>query len=751
MKQSIFRVTLALTVFIVVLTSIAVSLSYHLADNDDPLRWQALGTSLVSVLIAALLLFLYSRRLLVPIRQIMSALNAFRKGGPLSPLPTERQDELGVMARAIDGMIRDVERRSALSEASRVKLEALFQVVQEGIVITDQNGLIESVNPSLCRMFGYEEQELLGQSNLMLMPEPYASHHDKYMRDSLRTGTLGFMGMYRDLTALRKDGSIFPVVINVETLALGDKQLFAAIIRDITKEKEHESDLLNAKMRAEVANEAKSNFLSMMSHEIRTPLNGVMGVLQILETEIQDHEQREFLSVASRSATNLLHIVNDILDISKAESGSMELEVQEFNLRDLLEDCIELYIPRLMDSGIALRFYIPMDLPSCLVGDSFRLQQMINNLLSNAIKFTERGEIGLLVNWEPRGEAEISIRIDVTDTGVGIPADKLGTIFEPFVQADPAISRSYGGTGLGLSIVKRIATLMGGRVWANSEPGVGSSFHLYLHLPVAEHPAPESSAPWLAGRRMLFVGGHQKRSMLLEYLTYHQAQVEELSPAQVAQNGLSGAENYDVVIMECNDDTGLPTLNRLADQYAGKGVRFICLHRYLESHSPELHEAVFDLTEPVLSRTLEGLFSFLEQQPGTVPAPVQSDHEGGNMPRILLVEDNPVNQMVAKSMLSKIGYEVVIANNGQEAVDEVKAGNVEMVLMDCHMPVMDGFEATRQIRDYLDGRSLPIVAMTADASVSDRERCIASGMDDHIPKPIKLDTLQSTIESWLKQ
>jgi len=750
MKQSIFRVTLTLTVFIVVLTSVAVSLIYQLADKDDPLSLEALGASAAGALFAVLMLMFYSRRLLVPIRQIMSALTAFRNGEVVESLPVDRQDELGELGRAIDGMIREVRQRSFQSEASRAKLEALFTVVQEGIVITDQYGIIESVNPSLCSMFGYEEQELLGQSNLVLMPEPYSSHHDKYMRDSIRTGTLGFMGMYRDLTAKRKDGSIFPVVINVESLMLDEKPLFAAIIRDITKEKEYENELLSAKMRAEVANEAKSNFLSMMSHEIRTPLNGVMGVLQILESEISEPEQKEFLKVAGRSASNLLHIVNDILDISKAESGAMELDLQEFNLRELLEECVELYLPKLVDSDIAMRFYMPMDLPVHLIGDPFRMQQMVNNLLSNAIKFTRHGEIALSVSWEPRDTREINIRIDLSDTGMGIPKDKLKSIFEPFVQADSAISRSYGGTGLGLSIVKRITKLMDGRIWVDSEPGVGSTFHLFLHLPVVEQTRPAASG-WLAGRHVYYAGERREKSMLFEYLVYHQAELKITSLEQLEQQGLPEDNRAGVIIVECFEQSVMERVNRLAEQAEERALGFVCLQKQITSQHLSFHQAVLGLQEPILISSLDGLFSFLEQQPGLVEDASHQHHDETNMTRILLVEDNPVNQMVANTMLERMGYQVVVANNGQEALDSVKAGDIELVLMDCHMPVMDGFEATMHIRDFLAGRPLPIVAMTADASVSDRERCINAGMDDHLSKPIKLDVLQSTIESWLSK
>ena len=709
---------------------------------------QTLVVSITSIAIAVLALVLFSRRLARPIEQIKSALRAFRKGEAVTGLPTDRSDELGELGRSIDNMIREVRERTAELERSQGKLNALFEAVQEGVVITDQDGIIESVNPSLCHMFGYSEKELIGQSNVVLMPAPYATHHDRYMRESIRNGTLGFMGMYRDLTGLRKDGSTFPVVINIETLKLRDEQLFAAIIRDVTRQKEYERELLNAKMRAEVANEAKTNFLSMMSHEIRTPLNGVMGVLQILDSEISDPEQKEFLDVASRSASNLLHIVNDILDISKAESGSMELEEQEFNLRDLLEDSVELYMAKLADNDIRMRFFVPLNMPIIVIGDAFRLQQMVNNLLSNAIKFTAEGEIDLTLNWEPRDDASINVLIDVSDTGVGIGKDKLKSIFEPFIQADSSTSRAYGGTGLGLSIVKRITALMGGRVWVTSELGTGSTFHLYLPFQKSAFET-EKSSHWLQGRRVLYVGEKDDNTMLLEYLEHYDAVVDVAGQVELKQADLVGDKQYDVVIVQCSDEDATAWINRLAES-AVENTKLICVWDRIESRHTDMHHTVLCLHEPVLSRTLDTLFNSLGQQPAALVGQGQIHHGDTTMPKILLVEDNPVNQMVAKSMVAKMGYEAVIANNGQEALDIIKSEDIDLVLMDCHMPVMDGFEATEQIRRHLDGKPLPIIAMTADASVSDRDRCISAGMDDHLAKPVKMDILQSTLERWLQ-
>lgn len=746
MKRSIFRVTAGLTIFTVVLTSIAVSVSHFLSDRDGPLQWTAILGSLSSVTVAIALLYWYSRRLMVPIRQIMAALKSFQNAEPVTNLPVDRDDELGEMARSISRMVQEVRERSMQSEASRAKLEALFAVVQEGIVITDECGIIESVNPSLCKMFGYEEDELIGQSNLLLMPESYARHHDKYMKDSIRTGTLGFMGMYRDLTALRKDGSIFPVVINVEVLTVEKKPLFAAIIRNMTREKEHEQELLNAKIQAEIANEAKSNFLSMMSHEIRTPLNGIMGVLQLLEADIKEAKQRDLLGVANQSADHLLHIVDEILDLTKADSGVMTLDAEVFNMRVLLEESVRRYLPKFINRDIGMNFYMPMDMPYQLMGDASRVRQIIDNLLSNAAKFTEQGHVSLMVSWERRDESEISVRIDITDTGIGIEDDKLKQIFEPFVQVDSKMNRSYEGSGLGLSVVKRLSRLMGGRVWASSTPGSGSTFHLYLPFKLAAQQQKEPSGR-LYGKRVLYCGPSLQHSMLHDYCHFHQAeliQMEDCRPSDWDSGKL------DLIWVLRPDESVAAWLKECYAKSKGERPKWVCQLGRREVSTLSLPSEVELVHEPILFSTLDKVFSSVMNQTASTTNSDTNPHEVG-MARVLLVEDNPVNQMVAKSMLTRLGYEVEIAENGEEAVNKVADGGFELVLMDCHMPVMDGFTATDKIRQQLSGKPLPIIAMTADASASDRERCLDAGMDDHIPKPIKLDVLGTTLETWLNR
>ena len=426
----------------------------------------------------------------------------------------------------------------------------------------------------------------------------------------------------------------------------------------------------------------------------------------------------------------------------------MELEEQEFNLRDLLEDSVELYMAKLADNDIRMRFFVPLNMPIIVIGDAFRLQQMVNNLLSNAIKFTAEGEIDLTLNWEPRDDASINVLIDVSDTGVGIGKDKLKSIFEPFIQADSSTSRAYGGTGLGLSIVKRITALMGGRVWVTSELGTGSTFHLYLPFQKSAFET-EKSSHWLQGRRVLYVGEKDDNTMLLEYLEHYDAVVDVAGQVELKQADLVGDKQYDVVIVQCSDEDATAWINRLAES-AVENTKLICVWDRIESRHTDMHHTVLCLHEPVLSRTLDTLFNSLGQQPAALVGQGQIHHGDTTMPKILLVEDNPVNQMVAKSMVAKMGYEAVIANNGQEALDIIKSEDIDLVLMDCHMPVMDGFEATEQIRRHLDGKPLPIIAMTADASVSDRDRCISAGMDDHLAKPVKMDILQSTLERWLQ-
>lgn len=689
------------------------------------------------------LFYLYLKYLSRTTEQLLTAIMDFETSGKADNLPNQRDDELGKLGRALDRAFhREKKRNNKLAE-SEAKLGALFEVVKEGIVIADENGIIEDVNPSLCSLLGYEPTELIGKNVSILMPAPYSMHHDKYMSNATESGSMGFMGMYRDLKALSKDGSSIPVEISVDTLKLADKSWFAATLRDVSEQRAHEKQLMSAKIKAEVANQAKSNFLSMMSHEIRTPLNGVMGTVELLALEIQDLQKKDLLTVASKSATNLLRIVDDILDMSKIESGQMQLEQTSFDLNHLLQESIELYCSKALEHGIALEFDLPLKLSNKLVGDSHRLRQIVNNLLSNAIKFTQAGTVALHSDWRELGTDRIEVSITIADTGIGIAEKKLDKVFEPFMQADNSISREFGGTGLGLSIVKHLVQKMAGTIDLQSTKDVGSRFTLTIPFAKSNEVIADSTL-WLQGRKVVCIDVED--AALMEYLQQHGASIERTSRAQFIQDideyGLRGS----LFVCGTSAADSVDRINHWV-QILAQDQYFLLLRDAEERWETELDERVLLVRRPILPLSLDSIFRYLYDSEEIVSIPVST--LGGEMKKILLVEDNPVNQMVAQAMLEKMGYEVVTAVNGQQGVDIMKAESVDLVLMDLHMPVMDGYEATRQIRQFTD-KGLPILAMTADAGIGDRENCLAAGMDDHLAKPIKMEVLEQALKGWLE-
>lgn len=697
---------------------------------------------LMGGLLLSVLFYFYLKHLSQTTGKILEAISDFEASGDVEGLPVERDDELGRLGRAIARIFKREKQHIIELEEVEAKLCALFEVVNEGIVIANEQGLIEDVNQSLCTMLGYEADELKGQNVSIMMPAPYSVHHDRYMHSALDSGSMGFMGMYRDLKALRKDGSSFAVELSVDHLKVSGCNYFAATMRDVSEQRQHEQQLINAKIKAEVANEAKSNFLSMMSHEIRTPLNGVMGTLELLADELQGAEQKELLSIASRSANSLLHIVNDVLDMSKVESGKLELEAADFDLADVLQEAVELYSSKALEKGLTLGFEQSGGLTFRLIGDAHRLRQMINNLLGNAIKFTHTGTVDIHADWRELDANSIEISISVSDTGIGVSANKLDMIFEPFMQEDNSISREYGGTGLGLSIVKHLAEKMGGSIRLESTRGVGSRFILTLPFQLSrEHRSAEVNV--LQGATIVCIDLVDES--LQEYMQNSKANIRSVTWAEISDERAPLVMQSDLTICGNGSAEHVDVINQWMEAINAEQ------HIVVVADSAEAWEAGLDaravlLRRPLLANSLDSLFRSLYDSKDRIKTP--SVAPGNTMKKILLVEDNPVNQMVARAMLEKMGYQVVVANNGEEGVAVIREQSIDLILMDLHMPVMDGYEATRQIRE-LKGRELPILAMTADAGMADKDNCLAAGMDDHLPKPIKMDVLEQVLESWL--
>jgi PAS domain S-box-containing protein len=665
------------------------------------------------------------------------------------------------------GTVQDVtERKRAEIEvrASEQRYRRFVERNAAGVFRTTREGKVLDCNDALLRVLGFNSAEEMKSHGVL---ELYSDPAD-------RQSILNHLGQRKNLSGReirlkRKDGTTAWCLVNFTLAEEEDREIIEGTLVDITERKRAEEEMRKAREVAEAANRAKSQFLANMSHEIRTPMNGVIGMAGLLlDTELTP-EQRKYAEIVRASGQTLLTLINDILDFSKMEARKLMLDTIDFDLRTVLENAAAVLALKASEKGLELICELEPGTPWLLLGDPGRVQQVLVNLLGNAVKFTPQGEVCLRVRLQAEDEHQATLRFTVSDTGIGFPQDRASALFAPFVQGDGSLTRRYGGTGLGLTISKQLVELMGGEIGVESEEGKGSTFWFTVAF---EKPLPSSAPavgvpPSLRNAKVLIVDDNAtNRAMLSRLLNSWGCRSQESadgnSALQILRQAAQESDPFRLALL----DLSLPGMDgeELGRQIAGDPrlqqtalVLMTGFGQRQPSDGARLPAPGFaaQVSKPIGERALREALLPVGGKPGppaqqVVPAPSPVRANGGA--RILVVEDNMTNQEVAVAIVHKLGYHPDLATNGVEALAALRDADYDVVLMDCEMPEMDGYEATRRIRDLGTGTrnpQIPIIALTADATPGDREKCLQAGMNDYLSKPVEPQKVAEALAKWI--
>ena len=725
-------------------------------QKQQKLLFLALSMVVLVALFSFFSFAILNKRIIKPL-QLLEKRASIAKSGDISEQTFHfREDEIGTLGQAFNAMLKAINEQTHELELQKYALD------QSAIVSTvDLDGKILYVNEKYCEISGYSRDELLGNNHRLVKS---GEHPPELYRELWQTITQGKVWC-NEIKNRTKQGTYYWLATTIVPLLdqAGRPHQYIAIQVDISKRKKMELDLQQAKKEADVANRAKSAFLANMSHEIRTPMNGVIGMTNLLLDGGLNSEQLANAQLIKQSAAALLEIINDILDVSKIESGKLKLELLDFALDEVISDFAATFALQAEEKGIELICPANFNQHQWYRGDPGRLNQILINLVGNAIKFTRQGEVVVHYEKIEQHNGHNLLRFSISDTGIGLNSEQQATLFDRFTQADDSTTREFGGTGLGLSISKQLVEMMGGEIGIESQLGKGSTFWFTINLADAESPHPAPQTRDLHTEKIMVIDeSAANRKLFGEVFSTWQVNHTLLANGEEGLQHLRDAAAdhtpYTIALlnMQMGEIKGEQLGRRIKQESDLATTHLILLTpQGLHVSREKMQEAGFiaHINKPI---NQSELYNTLLKVTGSSCAQPTNHLETKETPqfdaRILVVEDNSVNQVVASGILNKFGVHVDLVEDGQEAIQALEQRPYDLVFMDCQMPILDGYQATQQIRDPLSNvknRAIPVVAMTANAMQGDRDLCLSAGMDDYITKPVSWTKIERMLKRWL--